>query len=175
MFCWRWSRPMLRPWKLSPASHSRHRAQTPSWGPLDRSGLSRLHIIGRSELGNGKWLGLVTTHQTEEGREGNSFLYEDYEEGPNLDGLRAQCACAGDGGAVQTAHARNTWRVHSITAAVTLQTDWALDTTSDHWPHTGAVDRGKLWPLVEEVQRRLSVMRWQWSVLQHSTPDTCKD
>ena len=51
---WRWSRPMLRPWKLSPASHSRHRAQTPSWGPLDRSGLSRLHIIETSELGKGK-------------------------------------------------------------------------------------------------------------------------
>ena len=26
---WSWSRPMLRPWKLSPASCSRHRAQTP--------------------------------------------------------------------------------------------------------------------------------------------------
>ena len=99
---------MLRPWKLSPASHSRHRAQTPSWGPLDRSGLSRLHIIETSELGKGKLSNAVTAQRTEEGREGNCFLYEDYEEGPNLDGLPAQCACAGDGGAVRTAHARNT-------------------------------------------------------------------
>ena len=58
--------------------------------------------------GRGNDQGLVITQQTEEGREGNSFLYEDYEEGPNVDGLPAQCACAGDGGAVRTAHARNT-------------------------------------------------------------------
>ena len=93
---WRWSRPMLRPWKLSPASHSRHRAQTPSWGPLDRSGLSRLHSIETSELGKGK-----------EEKEIVSFM-KIMKKGLILTGSPAQCACAGDGGAVRTAHARNT-------------------------------------------------------------------
>ena len=76
----------------------------------------------------------------------------------------ADCACA--------EHLTCTQHHGSSHAPDTLGT-WH---TSDHWPHTGAVDRGELW-MVEEVQRRLSVMRWQWSVspLQHPTPDTCKD
>ena len=100
---------MLRPWKLSPASRSRHRAQTP-WAGAHWTGVGSADctLLKQVNCGRGNDQGSVTTQQTEEGREGNSFLYEDYEEGPNLDRLPAQCACAGDGGAVRTAHARNT-------------------------------------------------------------------
>ena len=57
--------------------------------------------------GRGNYQGLVSAHQTVR-IQGEREEDCDYEEGPNLDGLPAQCACAGDGGAVRTAHARNT-------------------------------------------------------------------
>ena len=99
--------------------------------------------------------GSVITQQTEEGREGNSFLYEDYEEGPNLDRLPAQCACAGDGGGCGL-RMRGTPDVY--TASRQQSRSRHTGHLAHQWPLAAhrAVDRGEI---MEEVQGRLSVMQ----------------